>query len=146
MEDKTRWGSSDVQLYMGGHLSDSPLLTDAPGAVDEGLDRGGGEVGPGAQNHQVCGEQALVLEDGRHKDQDEHRAAQTAVREEVQDPGYTFNQVGRRRTVWRRGCRVRTRPGVKIFESFITPMSHLHVALRTLNCLTKKKKEDLQKQ
>ena len=37
---------SDMQLCVGGQFLDFVSLKDAPGADDEGVDRGGGEMGP----------------------------------------------------------------------------------------------------
>ena len=61
---------------------------------------------------QVCGGQAPMLTRGWTTDQDENRAAQTPVREEVQDSGDTLSiRPEGRRTARRRGCKVRTKPG-----------------------------------
>ena len=50
--------SLNLQFCGCGQALDPVSLEDAPGADDEGFDRGGGEVGP---NQQVCGGHALML-------------------------------------------------------------------------------------
>ena len=40
--------TSNLQFYVGGHLLEALSLKDVLGADDDGLDRGGGEVGPRA--------------------------------------------------------------------------------------------------
>ena len=58
-----------VVLYVSAQLLDHVSLNVALGADDEGLDWGGGEVGPGADTPEVCGGQARSRDDGGHYDQ-----------------------------------------------------------------------------
>ena len=61
---RRRKRSSDMQLYVGGQFLDFVSLKDAPGADDEGVDRGGGEMGP---NLQVWMDKHVRFRnDGRH--------------------------------------------------------------------------------
>ena len=86
--------SSDMYFFVGGQLLDSISVEDALGADDEGIDRTGGEIGPGTQNQQVCGGQALMLFENR-----EYMLIRTRTglhnlpsENKFKILGYTFNQ------------------------------------------------------
>ena len=78
------------------NLLDHVSLKDALGTDDEGLDRGGGEVGPAADARKSAVDKPFCFrDDGGHCDRDANRTAPKTFRKDFRDSWLRFNQAGR---------------------------------------------------
>ena len=116
IETLPRRRSLNLQLCVGGQALDPVSLEDAPGADDEGLDRGGGEVGP---NLQVSGGQALTLSKRwttlrSRRGQGSTKYRSRRVSRFLDTPSI---RPGGCTTAWMKGCTVQTRPAGEMRSS-----------------------------
>ena len=95
-----------MQFCLGGQLLNPFSLKDAPGADDEGLDRGGGEVKLGAQTSKSVVDVMIRIRTGMYT---------LPFEKKFKILGYTFNQARRLQSankVWWRDLKICRSKGV----------------------------------